>query len=134
MSATNNAVAIMAGLVNNVAVPSVGVGSVSQSFAFTEGYRAMESYIEVVDTATALNTDFAADYGYLLIVNLGIYDVLLKVGTTSLGHLPAAVTAGSAGGIALIPCGNTAVINATTPASPNVCQVYVAAIRLTANS
>jgi hypothetical protein len=132
MATTNRAVQIAAGLINSAASPSIGVGSVGQSFAFTEGHTCTSGYVDVGASSTPLNVSLAGDYGYLLVVNNSIQDVSLLVGATAMGKLPAATAAGQVGGVALIPVSSGVIVNATVPATTG--QVWVAAIRCVANA
>lgn len=129
--ATNNAVAISAGLMNTAATPNIGSGVQTVTLAFTEGHIASEDYVDVATSPTPLNASLGGD-GYILVVNQSVQAVTILGVAQSLGVLQAATVAGGVGGICLIPVATGIIINATVPGTTG--QVYVARIRVSANA
>lgn len=117
MSIINNSVQAFAGLVcTALSSPPIGVGVTAQTIGFTEGEKASDEYIKVLDTATPLNADLVGD-GLLLILNPGPLPVLLKSGSTTIGSIPAPATVAAGQNFAvLIPIASGVIINATVSA------------------
>lgn len=124
MAINNNAVTISGGLAcSTLNTPGIGVNTQSAALAYTDGDMAIDKYVNVATTPTALNASLAGD-GYVFVSNPGPAEVSLLVGSTALGKLQAGV------GVP-IPCATGVIINATVASGTQ--NVGVTAIKVSAN-
>ena len=128
MATTNNAVTLTAGMLLTAQYPNVGAGVLSSYRAFTDGHYALDQFITVATSSTALNVSLGGD-GFLLIQNGGTQIVSLLVGATAMGTIPAGTA--SAPFAVLIPVSSGVIINATVPSGTQ--QVGVSALRTVIN-